>query len=218
MVVPLTGRAPASFPVTHRIICTTAGVRNKSPVFKHIKTSQGHQIFSGPVVQLAEAYPLMVVLPSARRLEQTKGPVVASWFSPAPHPQCCCWGASRNKWDSLLCFGLQAEVAGLGRSNGKPRPKLLHPKTPSAMRGFPKAECLSIGASPRHNSWCESLPEGRQQPSHGAGMRGPRGIWQALAGPNSGWPQAWCHGSCPWDKTAKNLWSCWTPPVPFRCS
>lgn len=110
---------------------------------------------------------------------------------------------------ALLCVsGLQAEVAGLGRSNGKPRPKLLHPKTPSAMRGFPKAECLSIGASPRHNSWCESLPEGRQQPSHGAGMRGPRGIWQALAGPSSGWPQAWCHGSCPWDKTAKNLWSC----------
>lgn len=70
-------RSPASLPGTCRIKCTTTGVRNKiSPVFKRIKTSQGHQIFSGSMVQLAEAYPLMVLLPSTLRVEQPTGPVV----------------------------------------------------------------------------------------------------------------------------------------------
>lgn len=140
--MPLTGRSPASFAGTCRIICTTAGVRSKiSPVLKHPKTSQGHQIFSGPVVHLAEAYLLMMVLPSTLRARSSpKG----QWWPPSV--QMChilsaaAEGANRSKWDSLLCFrGLQAGVTGLGRSNGKPRLKAASSQNSISDAGLPNS-------------------------------------------------------------------------------
>lgn len=122
------------------------------------KFSRPSDHFWAPVVRLEEVYPMMVVLASTWGMEQAKGPVVSSRFSAGPCPQCCLLRSQqRNPGPTgLLCIsGLQVGVTGLGRSNRKTQPKLLHPTASSATWGFLTAECLSTAASHRHNTWCK---------------------------------------------------------------